>query len=307
MVISNSNTVANASAAISAFFNVSKGYMMETSTGSIVEGQMQPMDAAPITQQVVVTGQYLYDNFVVSDEAQITKMGMIRNLATQADALQIKGACDKMVERAKEVDAANGVPEKTLKDGKEVPNRGPKTQQAMNARTIIQQAWGALKFAQSKLEALGYNERTGYQDMRVLAKRALDEAMIKWNGEHALTQADRERKQLQKATKGQMDALQQVQKDNPMQIGESMADWNTRTIALAQVAMEKARADQTEANVKRVVEDLSNKYDSNTLYQIAEALMAQIGLNVAEAESETTVEETEDTAVEQPEQHVEHA
>jgi hypothetical protein len=97
-----------------------------------------------------------------------------------------------------------------------------------------------------------------------------------------------------------------VQKDNPMQIGESMADWNTRTIALAQVAMEKARADQTEANVKRVVEDLSNKYDSNTLYQIAEALMAQIGLNVAEAESETTVEETEDTTVEQTEQHVEH-
>lgn len=282
MVISNTeNTVAN-------FLNISKGYIMETSTGTIVEGQMTPMDAAPITQQDILTGQYLYETFLQPSGEEVTKMQIIRGWVTanRYDALQVKGACDKMVERAKEVDAANGVPDKVMKDGKEVANRGPKQQSAMNARTIIQQAWGALKFAPTKLEALGYNDRTGYQDMRVLAKRALGEAMIKWDGAHALTVADRERNALKKQTKGQMDALQTVQKDNPMLIGESLSDWNTRTMALAQSAMEQARVVQTEANVTKVVNDLSGKYDENTLYQIAEALMAKIGLSVGAVESE---------------------
>lgn len=299
MVISNTQ-VANTSGAIHAFLTVSKGYMMETSTGAIVEGQMSPVDAAPITQQLVVTGQYLYDNFVATDEAQITKMALIRDLATKADALQIKGAADKMVEKAKEVDSANGVPEKVMKDGKEVANRGPKTQSAMNCRTIIQQAWGALKFAPEELVALGYNDKTGYQDMRVLAKKALDAKKITWKGDNALTQADRERKQLQKATKGQMDALQQVQKDNPMEVGESMADWNTRTLALAQQAMEKARAEQTELAVKSELERLTAKYDSNTLMQLAEALYHHMGLNVelstnqADEEEESRIQANKD-------------
>lgn len=286
MVISNTeNTVAN-------FLNISKGYIMETSTGTIVEGQMTPMDAAPITQQDILTGQYLYETFLQPSGEEVTKMQIIRGWVTanRYDALQVKGACDKMVERAKEVDAANGVPDKVMKDGKEVANRGPKQQSAMNARTIIQQAWGALKFAPTKLEALGYNDRTGYQDMRVLAKRALGEAMIKWDGAHALTVADRERNALKKQTKGQMDALQTVQKDNPMLIGESLSDWNTRTMALAQSAMEQARVVQTEANVTKVVNDLSGKYDENTLYQIAEALMAKIGLSVGAVESEAADE-----------------
>lgn len=286
MVISNTeNTVAN-------FLNISKGYIMETSTGTIVEGQMTPMDAAPITPQDILTGQYLYETFLQPSGEEVTKMQIIRGWvsANRYDALQVKGACDKMVERAKEVDAANGVPDKVMKDGKEVANRGPKQQSAMNARTIIQQAWGALKFAPTKLEALGYNDRTGYQDMRVLAKRALDEAMIKWDGAHALTVADRERNALKKQTKGQMDALQTVQKDNPMLIGESLSDWNTRTMALAQSAMEQARVVQTEANVTKVVNDLSGKYDENTLYQIAEALMAKIGLSVGAVESEAADE-----------------
>lgn len=279
----------NRNHALDSFLNTSKGYMMNTATAAVAEEKMEPMTKAPDQRQLVVTGQYLYDNFVVSDDAQITKMGMIRQLADTADALQIKGACDKMVEKAKEVDAANGVPEKVVKDGKEVVNRGPKTQSAMNARTIIQQAWGALRFAREQLNSLGYDDKTGYQDMRVLAKKALDEARKTWKGDNALTQADRERKALQRQQKGIQDVIQSVQKENPMNIGESFMEYQVRVGQLAQEKAEEVRKEMDAKAVKDAADKLQKTLDENQQYLLVVELMERLGLEtVSTAQTEET-------------------
>lgn len=260
---------------------------MNTATAAVAEEKMEPINKAPEQRQVVVTGQYLYESFIVSDEAQITKMGIIRKLADEADALQIKGACDKMVEKAKEIDAAAGVPEKIVKDGKEVVNRGPKTQTAMNARTIIQQAWGALRFARDQLNALGYDDKTGYQDMRVLAKKALDEARKTWKGDNALTQADRERKALQRQQKGIQDVIQSVQKENPMNIGESFMEYQVRVGQLAQEKAEEVRKEMDAKAVKESADRLVKALDENQQYLLILELMDRLGLEtVSSAEEE---------------------
>lgn len=269
------------------FLNVSKGYMMNTATAAVSDEKMEPINKAPEQRQIVVTGQYLYESFIVSDEAQITKMGIIRKLADEADALQIKGACDKMVEKAKEIDAAAGVPEKVVKDGKEVVNRGPKTQTAMNARTVIQQAWGALRFARDQLNSLGYDDKTGYQDMRVLAKKALDEARKTWKGDNALTQADRERKALQRQQKGIQAVIGEVQKENPMNIGESFMEYQVRVGQLAQERAEEVRKEMDAKAVKDAADKLTKSLDENQQYLLILELMDRLGLEtVSSAEEE---------------------
>lgn len=275
-------------------------------TATVVEERREPVDKAENHPQTVVTGQWLYDNFVVADEAQITRMGLIRQLSDTADALQIKGACDKMVEKAKEVDIANGVPEKITKAGKERANRGPKAQHAMNVRTIIQQAWGALKFARDNLNSLGYNDKTGWQDMRVLAKRALDAKRIKWTGEGQLTERDRERRALLQQQKGETDALLDTIKNNPREVGETIEAYNARMAELARDKVEEAREAAISGLVEKIVVELAAKHDENTLYRIAEGLLDHIGIAInqssdsAEAPVDDETAHAEETPAEAP-------
>lgn len=271
--------------------------MMNTATAAVSDEKMEPINKAPEQRQVVVTGQYLYESFIVSDEAQITKMGIIRKLADEADALQIKGACDKMVEKAKEIDAAAGVPDKVVKDGKEIVNRGPKTQTAMNARTVIQQAWGALRFARDQLNSLGYDDKTGYQDMRVLAKKALDEARKTWKGDNALTQADRERKALQRQQKGIQAVIADIQKENPMNIGESFMEYQVRVGQLAQERAEEVRKDMDAKAVKDAADKLTKSLDENQQYLLILELMDRLGLETVSSAEE---EQPGEAAAEQP-------
>lgn len=287
---------------------------MNTATAAVSDEKMEPINKAPEQRQVVVTGQYLYESFIVSDEAQITKMGIIRKLADEADALQIKGACDKMVEKAKEIDAAAGVPEKIVKDGKEVVNRGPKTQTAMNARTIIQQAWGALRFARDQLNALGYDDKTGYQDMRVLAKKALDEARKTWKGDNALTQADRERKQALRQQKGIQAVIADVTKENPMNIGESFMEYQVRIGQLAQDRAEEVRKENDRKLVVDTMEQLVKKLDENQLFLLCGRIIDHLGIdpesfNQQQAEPESSAASTAatDDRTEQVNQEPAHA
>ncbi len=252
---------------------------METSTNTVVENKLEPIAKQDnVGPQMVITGQYLMDTFVATDEQQITKMQLIRRLSEIADALQIKGACDKMVELAVLIDYPQGKPKKA--------DRLTKEQTAMNARTVIQQAWGALKFAPDNLVALGYSERTGYQDMRVIAKRALDAAQVSWKGEPVKTDAEKEVARLKAAQKAETTALVEVQKDNPRLLNESLQEWQTRTMGLALDAMEEAREKADNDAVQKVLSALVEKHDDNRLYLIAVALFDHLGLEVNQPEPE---------------------
>jgi hypothetical protein len=268
---------------VDTFLNTSARYIMNA-TNAVVEGKLEPMSAAPMTQQLVVTGQYLYDNFVKVSEEQITRMTMIRTLIGKADALAMKGAADKMVELAVSLDYPEGKPKKAERRSKE--------QSAMNARTIILQAWGALTFAGEELKAIGYTETTGYQDMRTLAKKALDQAGLKWDGAKQLSDVEKEQERLKREAKSQMAVLQEVQKENPFDSRvETLQQWNARTFEIAQAGMEQAQAEKTAKAVQSVLDSLTEKYDQDTLFKLAEGLLAYIGCNVDPVPTTTVVVE----------------
>jgi len=155
---------------------------------------------------IAVTGQYLFDRFIGNDDAEVTKMGIVRQLVNQVDTQTFKKALKDMVEIATSKGEAV---EKT----------------ARNHQTVMRIAFGALKFAQDKLAEQGYTDRTGYQVMRVIGKKALEAKGVKWDGSKVL---NTEQKQMQSATKEAQKALAEVQRDNPQQIGESFGDWMAR-------------------------------------------------------------------------------
>jgi len=285
---------------LSLFLEHSKGYMMDTATNAVVSGKMEPVGKQEAKPQLLVTGQWLYDNFVQSDETQITRMHSIRALVEKdVDAFQINGACEKMIEKAKEVDKVNGCPEKVVdeKTGKERAYRGPKTQQAMNVRTIIQNSWGALKFARKELEALGYDDRTGYNAMQVLAKRALDAKHIKWLGTPLATPEEKERKAIAKSQKAITGVRAQVMSDNPQNAGETDEEYLARILKLSNKEVEKAREENEQAAVTAIVDLLFSKHDKARMSRVMQEIANRLGLELTDdSEADTHAEEIADQA-----------
>lgn len=273
---------------------------MNTATATITEEKRDPIQKEPQKEQLKVTGQWLYENFVTPDETQVTRMQMLAQLVDAGvDAFQLKGACDKMVEIAKSQDVANGVPAKVTdpETGKEKPNRGPKCQQAMNTRTVLQNAWGAIKFAKPQLEHLGYTPRTGYNAIQVLAKRALEEAGVDWKGHGLPTPEEIERKRLARAQKAESGALAQAFHDNPRLPGEDDASWTARALGAAHDMIETARQRQEGELVQAVVDGITKAHgaEKDRVLRVAQALFDWYAVQYGVDVSYTTAQPEEET------------
>lgn len=236
---------------------------MSNATQAVVDGRMEPINKAPETQQLVVTGQYLFDNFVQAGEEQISRMNMIRDLVNKADPLQIKGATDEMVKIAIKKDVAAGIDEK---------ERGPKRNTAMNVRTIFQQVYGALKFAPEQMEQVGFTDQTGWLEARVMAKTALQRANKVWNGYDVPSMQDKEQAALGRARKGETDAQLEATKSNPRGINESFESWQARIAESSRALVEAAQREAVENGAKKAFEYVTKKYDRNVLALLATML-----------------------------------
>jgi hypothetical protein len=232
---------------------------MSNATEAVVDGKMEPINKQPETQQLLVTGQYLYHEFVEADDSQKTRMNLIRDLVAKgADPLQIKGATDEMVKLAIKKDVANGVDEKV---------RGPKRATAMNVRTIVQNVYGALKFAPDALTKEGFNENTGWLEGAVMAKKALATGGKVWNGYDVPTQEQKEQAALQRARAGETEAMLQATKENPRKPNESLLGWNTRIGQAAESLVVKAQQEKLETDAKKLFEYAVKKYDRAVIAQ----------------------------------------
>ncbi len=255
------------------FLNTSETYIMEIATQTVADEKREPITKQEPTQQLLVTGQWLYDTFVAADDTTVTRMQQIKTLVEKGcDPFQLKGAADNMVKQARELDLASGVPAKVLDEetGKERVNRGPKQQAAMNVRTIIQNAYGALKFARKELDTLGYDDsKTGYLAMAVLAKRALDAKGLKWNGVSAPTEEEQMRKRIARAQKQETGAMAKAFADNPRMPGEDDLAWTARVTRIAHDIVEDVRTKQEEAAISEIVTMLFEKYDAQRLQAVA--------------------------------------
>lgn len=251
-------------------------------TNAVVEGKMEPIGKAPVTQQLIVTGQGLYNMFMVPDAQTQTRMAWIREvLVPNADALQVKGACDELVKLAHKVDTAAGVPEK---------ERGPKRNTAMNVRTFVQQIYGALKFAPAEMTAMGFSDQTGWLEARNMAKPALERAGKIWTGHDIPTDAQKEQKARLRETKAETAAQLEATKMTPRQLNESRASWQARIDVIADGMVSRAREDAMLEQAEKALATLTKKYDREVLALIMDGLQSHLKA-ANEGQSEVSEEE----------------
>lgn len=238
---------------------------MNSATNQVVENQLVPMQGTVDRPHITITGQWFYENFVQSGEEQITKMGIVRELAKQASFDDVKKALKDAVEIAHKHDIAAGIPEKV---------RGVKRQSAMNARTVMQNAFGALRLAESELIDLGYTDKTGYQDMRVLAKQALDKRGVKWDGTKVADASAKEVAKMARDQKAETAALETVMKENPRALNESFGGYMDRIQVLAEDRVADAREAAIAEKVATIASKLFEQHGAEMALKIGEALQA---------------------------------
>lgn len=214
---------------------------------------MSPISKAVDTPQVVVTGQWLFDNFVSTGNSaeQQTRMNQVRILVKSASFDDIKKGFKDAIEIAHKHDMAAGIPEK---------ERGPKRHSAMNARTVMQNSFGALRLAMPELVKLGYTEDTGYGAMATIAQRALKEKGLKWNGTPLPTDESKAREAMKRENEEKNASIAQAMAETPRGEDEAMMDWLARVAAKGDSILLETKIEAQKRVASKVVVDLIAKH-----------------------------------------------
>lgn len=252
---------------------------MSTATNAVVENKLSPVTGANPAPQKQITGQYLFDSFMGTSDEQVTKMNIVRNMASQCTAEEVKKALADMVEIAHKVDVKNGVPEK---------DRGPKRHTAMNVRSVMQNVYGALRLAPKEFAAQGYTDKTGYQDAAVMARIALKAKGVKWNGTQLPTDESKALAAIKAEKDAKRDAMAEAADNNPQMEGEEDDAYALRLIRARDeiLAAQKRAAELTVQ--KKIVDNLYQKLGREQLRAIAE-----LALELLDATAEMTPEDAD--------------
>lgn len=206
-----------------------------------------------------ITGQYLYERFIADHDGDSTRMNIVRAAVSNVDTATFGKALRDAVEIAKKSGPAA---EKTMR----------------NHMTVCRIAYGALKFAQAHCNMLGIDNKTGYQQMRVLGKQALEKAGIKWDGSKAPTKQEQESAKIDKA---QAVRLAEIRTENPQQDGEEPAKWEIRCRGLLAAELAEDAGKGLERLMARAaVVDLANRIENlcgNTLKDVMQILLNRLG------------------------------
>ena len=232
---------------------------METATQAVIErietyGEQRGSNA--VTGVARMTGQYLYDTFF-ADKADQTKMDIVRWAVANVDVAGFKSALRDFVEiAAKRGDAFK------------------KT--AQNHQSVMRTAYGALKFAGQFLAEAGADKDTGYQAMRVIGKKALESAGVKWDGSKVV----KTDKDIALMDEAQAMRLAEIRRDNPPKADETAVAHEQRCRAM--LATEMAEEHGLENLVQRKKHaDLADKVaklceDDETLASVLGQLLTRL-------------------------------
>lgn len=216
-----------------------------------------------------LTGQWLYDRFIGNDQAELTKMGIVRGVLLKYDTASVKQALKEMVEIAK---AAGPAQLKT----------------AQNHQSVMRAVYGALKFAPDQLKERGIDPSgaitTGYHVMKVHATEALKARGVKWDGTRVKSE---EEKKAAANTAIAQAATNEVMAQNPQLAGESFQDWMGRIQGAIQ-----NRIDATSVEAKaEAVEKLADKVIAMCGPSFAEVLALLVQRQMSEAEDQPQEQE----------------
>ncbi|MDE3023599.1 MAG: hypothetical protein KGI54_17435 [Pseudomonadota bacterium] len=175
-----------------------------------------------------VTGQWLFDRFMVNDDSEVTKLGIVRHAVESVDTATFKTALKDFVELAK------------------ATNNEAKLKTARNHQSVLRVAYGALKFCMPALQEAGYSNKTGYHEMAALGRQVLSAANLKWDGSPAPTDEEREKARKERQARAEEKMLMQIMKDNPRQPGQTIAQWQEACLEIGQetIAGELAKAEE---------------------------------------------------------------
>lgn len=206
------------------------------------------------------TGQYLFDRFVNDDKETVSKVGAARLLAETVDMNTFKGALKDMLELAEK--QSNG-------DKKSATYCTAKVR-ASELRTI----YGACKYAMPAMQALGYSTETGYGRAVIMARQALKNAEMKWDGGHDSAEAKEKRAQ-ERARRAENKLMQQAMQENERQAGESLADFTARCMELVQQKLDAEIADEEAKQIEAIARAVIAK-NPEIAAQIADEIYRQL-------------------------------
>lgn len=223
---------------------------------------------APRTPRVGqhITGQYLLNKFV-TEKDETSKLDIIKNLIQNVDVATLKKVTNDMVDLAKQLDRDAGIAEADITKG------APNYKTASNNRTVIQKVYGAMRFASEELKSFGFNDSMGYHATSAIAKKALDIKHIKWTGEVAKSQEEKERA---KQFRDESAALKEVQTQNPRKADETLIEWNNRTLGMVAGKLEELDRERHSEMIAQAVQDLIDTYGTDDAVAICTACLATV-------------------------------
>lgn len=205
-----------------------------------------PMRTYDAGRGMHLTAQYLYDQLVGNSQADTTRMTLVKQAVDTIDTANFKKMLADMVEIAKKL------PDEKV--------RAAKHKTAKNVQSVMRAAYGALKFAPTQLKETGYSPATtGYHDMAVFAKTALEKADIKWDGTKKVAPpSDLDKKQVEADL-----VMAELKKKNPRlkledgtDFAETTLEYNERILYMLDDAIEQHAIDTLAVRVETACRDI---------------------------------------------------
>lgn len=186
----------------------------------------------------ILTGQYLYERLIGDNKEQVSMMDMIRGWSKNVDTATVKKALKDFVELAKE--------------------KGPaQLSTARSHQSNLRSIYGALRFAPDELTKEGYTEKTGYLVARAIARKALADKAIKWDGTKVKSPELKEQEQHSKESQAAMVA---VMAENPQLMTENFSQWQERLRPLVEARIADMQQAKHDEAVKVLCDALFEKH-----------------------------------------------
>lgn len=217
----------------------------------------------------VLTGQFLYDRLIGDNKEQTSLTDMVRSWVTTVDVASVKKALKDFVEIAKDKgDAALNT--------------------ARTHRSNLQTIYGAMRFAPKELESEGFKPSTGYLVAKQIARKALADKSIKWDGTKIDSADIKEQK---KHTKQSLDAQTAVMNENPQMMTENFTQWQERLRPLIEARIANMQQAKIDEQVTALANALFDKHP-DLIRPLANELVQRL-MNMDNAEEQTDDAEQE--------------
>jgi hypothetical protein len=239
------------------------------------------------------TGQYLYERFVMDkaeQKADVTKMGIVQQMVEVLDANEFAVTVDGMVGFANRdykaaVEAAKAAGNYDSENPTwPIREASARLRTARNHKTVMQNAFGALKFCADELKAKMGEGELSYRMIREIGSKLLSDKGINWKGEKVIAPADRQAKREQDTETAAMTA---IQKEHPRQPGESLGQYFTRMEGEVTKRMAKIKEDERIKNIASLAEKIRNMCGGE-LPEVLDVLLSgpePVGEQVAESKT----------------------